>query len=1001
MERGYRLMFARELKAKAGLGSAPSVTYNRILRRIGLIFCSEGVHIFPVERESVSSPIQLSQSLRRSIPRALQFLLIVFCLMPLVARAQQNNTIVEIRVIGNREIPKDTILARMFSRVNENYDPLTVERDFNSLWNTGYFEYVRIDKEQTPKGIILNVYVTEKPTIREINYKGLNSVTVSDVLDRFKKEKVGISVESKYDPTRIAHAVDVLKEMLSEHGHQFATIKPEIKRIPPAGVQVNFIVKEGPKVMVGKIRFTGNQHINSRTLREAMKNLRPIGIPHSIFLENLFPRVYDASKLEEDSERVRGAYRDRGYIRASVGDPKTNLRSETGLSLFTFRPKKGKRIDITLPIDEGERYRLSGITFSGNKAVTNVKALRAQFSQKDGEWFNATEFGKGLQNLQKAYGTLGYINFVGIPTPDFNDTKHTVSFNIDIDEGKPFYVSRIEFQGNTVTRDFVIRRELALQEGQIYNSKLWELSIMRLNQLGYFDPLKVDQDSETHQNAENGTVDLLLKVHEKGKNSIGLNGGVSGLGGSFLGINYQTNNFLGLGETLTLQGNVGSVERNFRFGFNEPYVHNKPLNIGFQVFNSKYDYNATKNYALSGGNAANLSSATQSLLQKYDQTSTGFTVSLSYPIRHSFKRVGVTYSLNKASVTTYSAASSNFFQTLSFRSGIQGQNALEGILTSSLLLSYTEDKVDASYMPHTGYQFSADMTIAGLWGNVRYIQPLVEFKSYHPIKGLRFNPEGKNTLAFRVQAEYIRGISGDVAPPFNRFYTGGEADLRGFDIRSATPYGFVPTRVLFNLTNPDGSTVPRDPTNPSLGAIQIPIPVYGIASIGGDASFTSNIEYRIPIYARTVTFNVFNDFGMDMAVDKNQLHQSPAGISILNSPLYGCPNYNNGACQGGVPIQFSHTIDPIPGTNYVPRMSTGAELDVMMPIIHAPFRLYYAYNPLRLEKDFYTQDLITRSMFPAGGAGDYSYAQAQQGYGSLYQLREPRKTFRLAVSTTF
>src|SRR5579875_2199515 len=233
MERGCRLMYARRPKAATRLGSAPFVTYNRILRSNCLIFCSEGVHILPVERESVSSPIQPSQSLRYFMRRVLQFLMIVCCLTPLFARAQQagasdtsnaSNTIVEIRVIGNREIPKETILARMFSRVNEAYDPLTVERDFNSLWNTGYFEYVRIDKEQTPKGVILNVYVTEKPTIREINYKGLNSVTVSDVLDRFKKEKVGISVESKYDPTRVAHAIDVLKEMLSEHGHQFATI---------------------------------------------------------------------------------------------------------------------------------------------------------------------------------------------------------------------------------------------------------------------------------------------------------------------------------------------------------------------------------------------------------------------------------------------------------------------------------------------------------------------------------------------------------------------------------------------------------------------------------------------------------------------------------------------------------------------------------------------------------------------------------------------------------
>jgi outer membrane protein insertion porin family len=1002
MVHGCRLMLRPLSNRNWELGSYPSVTYNRILRRVGLIFCSEGVHIFPVERESASSPTQLRQSLRRPTRRTLQSLLFIFCLFPLSVLAQSNPmTITQIRVIGNREIPKETVLARMFSRVNETYDPLTAERDFNSLWNTGYFENVRIEKEDTAKGVILDVYVTEKPTIREINYKGLNSVTQSDVLDRFKKEKVGISVESKYDPTRVAHAIAVLKELLGEHGHQFATIKADIKKIPPASVQVNFIIKEGPKVMVGKIQFTGNENVNSRVLRESMRNLKPVGIPKSIILENLFPRVYDASKLEEDSERVRQAYRDRGYFRASVGDPQTHLRNETGLSMLTFRPKKGKSIDILMPIEEGARYRLTGITFTGNKAVTNSKALRSQFAEKDGDWFNATQFAKGLQNLQKAYGTLGYINFVGTPIPNIDDAKKTVSFNIDIDEGKAFYVSRIEFQGNNVTRDFVIRRELALQEGQIYNSKLWELSVLRLNQLDYFNPLKVDQDSETHQNAENGTVDLLLKVSEKGKNSIGLNGGVSGLGGSFLGVNYQTNNFLGLGETLTLQGNIGDVSRNLRFGFNEPYFRNRPLNLGFQIFNSKYDYNSTKNYKLAGGNPANLSNATNSLLQKYDQTSTGFTLSASYPIRHSFKRVGVTYSLNRSSVTTYSAASSNFFQTLAFRSGIQGQNALDGIISSSLLFSYTENKLDATYLPHSGHSFSADLQVAGLWGNVRYIQPLIEYKSFHPIKGLKFNREGRNVFAFRLQAEYITGIAGDVAPPFNRFYTGGEADLRGFDIRSATPYGFVPTRVLLNLTNPDGTTVPRDPTNPGLGAIQVPVPVYGIASIGGDASFTSNFEYRIPIYARTVSFNIFDDFGMDMATNINQLRQSPQGIALLNSPLYGCPNYNNGACQGGVNIAFSHTINPIAGTNYVPRMSTGAELDVMLPIINAPFRIYYAYNPLRLDKDFFAQDLITRSMFPAGGAGDYTFAQSQVAYDSEYQLREPRKTFRLAVSTTF
>jgi outer membrane protein insertion porin family len=930
--------------------------------------------------------------------------LILLCSWVLPAWSQQSpNTITSIRVIGNRRIPKETVLARLFSRVNEAFDPATVERDFNSLWNTGYFEDVRIEREDTPQGVVLDIFVREKPTINEINYKGLSSVTQSDVLEAFKKTKVGLSVQSQYDPTKVARAVTVLRELLAAHGHQFSTVKPDVKTIPPASVSITFIVKEGPKVEVGKIQFTGNEHVSALQLRRAMKNLRPIGIPRSIILENLFPRTFDATKLEEDAERVRGAYRDRGYFKANVGEPATRIRNEGGLSFFTFRPKKGKRIDIRLPIEEGERYRLAGITFSGNKAVTNVKALRAQFAMKDGSWFNATLVGKGLENLRKAYGHLGYINFVGNPTPIVDEAKKTVTLNIDIDEGKPFYVSKIEFQGNTVTRDFVIRRELLLEEGQVYDSSRWEQSILRLNQLDYFNPLKVDEDSTAIQDTENATVQLLLKVKEKGKNSIGLNGGISGLSGSFLGLNYQTNNFLGLGETLSVQASIGNTARNLLFGFNEPYFRNRPLALGFQIFTNKTDYNSAKSLKLAGGNPDNLSAAAQSLIQNYNQSSTGLNFSVSYPIRRSFAHVGLTYALNRSTVSTFSQASTNLFQTLAFRSGIQGQNALEGIVSSMISMSYQYNRLDSVYAPHNGQELSAALQVAGLFGNVRYISPVVEFKQFRAMKGLHFNREGRNVLGYKLQMAYIQGFSGAVAPPFNRFYQGGEADLRGFDIRAATPYGFIPTKVLFNLTNPDGSTVPRDPTNPSLGAIQIPLPVYGIVSVGGDTQFTSNVEYRIPV-GGPVTFALFNDFGLNVAFNRAQLKQSPQGIAALDSPLYGCPTFSNGACQGGVKIPFINEIRPISGTNFVPRMSTGAQISAILPIVNAPFRIYYAFNPLRLSQDVLPSGqnfLITRSMFPAGGAGDFSFAQAQQAYGSLYQLREPRKTFRLTVSTTF
>jgi outer membrane protein insertion porin family len=997
------------------------------------IFSNEGVHILPVKPNhgphqylcspQGPSPVKIkhtciSRAKRTASRIARVMLLLTLAFTAGAALAQQPQTIDQIRVIGNRRIPKETVLARLFTHPGDTYDPISIERDFNSLWNTGYFVDLRIEREDSEKGIILNIFVREKPTIREINYKGLNSVSVSDVLDRFKKEKVGLSVESQYDPTRIKRAETVLKDVLSEHGHQFATIKTEVKTIPPASVQVNFNVKEGPTVKVGQIRFTGNPHLSSLLLRRSMKNLKPIGIPYSIIFENIFSQTFDASKLEEDSERVRFAYRDRGYYNAAVEEPKTQIRDQGGLNWFTFRPNKGKRIDILMPIEEGARYRLGTITFTGNKAVTNVRALRGTFAVKDGEWFNATLIGKGLENLKKAYGQLGYINFGAIPKPIFDEQKKTVSLQVDIDEGKPFYVGRIEFQGNTITRDKVIRRELMLEEGQVYNSQLWEYSLLRLNQLEYFEPLKVDQDSEAHQDAEAGTVDLLLKVKEKGKNSIGLNGGMSGLSGAFLGVNYQTNNFLGLGETLSLQGNLGNVSRQFTFGFSQPYVHNRPLNVGFQLFNQKQDFNAAKNYQTSPGASANLTSAQQSLTQNYNQASTGLNVSLSYPLkRHAFQRVGMTYSLTKSSITAFSTASQTFFQTISFRSGIQGSNALDGIVNSSASFSYMYNTINNPLRPRSGKEYTAVLQVAGLGGNVRYISPLVAYKRFMSMHYLMPSTTGRNVLGIRAQLGYVQGFGGDVAPPNNRFYSGGESDLRGFDIRGATPYGYVPNRISVQLTNPDGSCVPRDPNNPQLNqCIQVPLPVYGIVSIGGDTNFSSNAEYRIPV-AGPVTFSLFNDFGITVATNHGQLKQSPEGFASLTAPLYGCPVFNNGSCQGGIPgseVGFKPNIRPVAGANFVPRMSTGAEISVIMPIINAPFRLYYAYNPLRLYERPYcndvllggktgscTAELITRDMFPQGGAGDYTYQEAIQAYGARYLLREPRKTFRLTVSTTF
>jgi outer membrane protein insertion porin family len=923
-------------------------------------------------------------------------------------------------VHGNRRIPADTVKARIFSKVGDVYDTAAIERDFNALWNTGYFEDIRFEREQNAKGWIIHIYLKERPTIREINYTGLNAVSTSDVLDRFKERKVGLSVENQYDPTKIKKAEVTLKQLLSEHGRQFATIRTEVRPIPPAAVGITFVVREGPKVKVGRIRFRGNKHVNDRTLRAAMKNLKPIGIPRSIFLENLFAKTYDATKLEEDTERVRAEFQNRGYFKVLVDDPKTEIHDtgHTGFHIPGLQPGLGKSVDITMPIEEGERYHLGSITFKNNKAIPNQAALRSLFPMKDGDIFSREKIAKGLENLRKAYGEAGYINFTSVPDTKFDDEKKTVNMEVDVDEGKQFYVRRIEFQGNTTTRDKVIRREVALEEGQIYNSRYWELSLLRLNQLGYFDQLKPDDNNTTerHLDEKAGTVDLTLKVHEKGKNSIGLQGGVSGLAGAFVGINYSTNNFLGLGETLSVQASLGSRQRDLVFGFTEPYLFDRPIQAGFTVYTRKTSYDQARQYAIATGQNPNFSSATLQNLQNYSQSSTGLSLSLSYPLHRSFKRVGIAYSFDRSSLVAVSTASKLLFENLNFR-GITGPNALNGIITSKFTPSFTMNTLDAAYAPHHGKSLFIGGEFAGIGGTVHTIRPIVQYKQFFPVQKRR------NAIGYNVQGSFITGYNGIVAPPFERAYLGGENDIRGFDIRTISPIAYLPSAQTVALRSKDGSFVPANPrfpvqVNSSGGCASncwnIPVPYQQLTTPGGDLSLNGNVEYRITI-AGPVAIAPFVDMGMDPILRNSQLQINPTQFNTLKSTLFGCPNLDSAyACTGGKRLdssQLSPDLRPVPGTNWVVRMSTGIELQTMLPIVNAPFRIYYAYNALRLDSSASPPIQITRDMFPCPvlgvngctdkAAGDYTYNLTKATLGSNYTLREPRKTFRFSVATTF
>jgi outer membrane protein insertion porin family len=320
---------------------------------------------------------------------------------------------------GSRRVPQDTLRALIFTKKGDKYDEETLRRDFMALWNTGRFDDIRLEREAGKTGWIIRFVLVERRVVRTIKYEGNKSITVSEILDRFKDRKVGLSVETQYDPNKVQRAKNVLQEFLSERGRQFAKVEPQIRQLPPSSLEVVFKIDEGPKVKVGLIDIEGNKVFDDKTVRRAMKNLRPIGIPYSIFFENLFAKTYDSTKLEEDQERIRQFYMEKGYFMARVTDHAVQIRDTggTGMHIWLIKPNKpGKAADLSLTVDEGRLYHLNKITFQGVKLFRTPETLMGPlFGMREGDVFSTAKLRKGLESLRKLYGEFGYIDFVAEP----------------------------------------------------------------------------------------------------------------------------------------------------------------------------------------------------------------------------------------------------------------------------------------------------------------------------------------------------------------------------------------------------------------------------------------------------------------------------------------------------------------------------------------------------------------------------------------------------------
>ncbi len=848
------------------------------------------------------------------------YVLLALWLSPLSPQTLQTvdpNRVDDVRVEGNRRIPSDTIKYNLQTKAGDLLNPATIARDIKTLYALSYFDDIRVEEQDAQRGKTVIFRVKEKPLMRSIEFEGIKSITRSDILDKLRTQKAALGQESPYDATKVRRAETVIKSMLAEKGHQNATVVATTEPIPPNAVAVTFVVDEGPKIKIEEIVIEGNRAFSEGKVKSAMKLVKEVGPLTAITGKD----TYHDLKLADDLTRIRLFYMENGYMRINVLDPIVETKPKTihrtlpfikppfpwGIPL-PFWTKKVDRYYVTIKLEENNQYKVGDVKITGNKEIP-AEIIKAVLGLAPGAVYNDSLMRKGFDNLKKVYGGRGYINFTPVPMYDFDEERKLVNLTIDIDEDRQFFVNRIAFAGNTTTRDKVIRREILVDEGQVFNSQLWDISLLRLNQLGYFEEIKTE-DAEVKPDPNDAEVDITLKVREKGRNSIGFNGGVSGVGGSFLGLDYSTNNFLGFGETLSVSIQGGTRQSNFVFSFTEPYMFDRPLSSGFSLFSTNYRYDQAREVL--GLDPATLPEGFENRLN-YEQRRAGFTFYGSYPLKL-FQRLGLTYSWENSSTSAVNPATQEYFQAVTSQeraSFVTGSGSFDKFKSRKLIPTYSYSTVDQPMNPRRGQALTTSFDFTGgfLGGNVNYYRPSFEYRFFTP------SMKRQNVIALRVSGSHIRGFSNVSVPFYERIFMGGDYDIRGFDFRAISPISFIARSI---------ATVDPETGNPVNRLFD------DIVYVGGDTQAVMNLEYRIPIVG-PITLAPFLDLGNSWVINRKQLQRE-----LVDGE-------GNRRLEG---VQF------LPGTNSGIRASTGVEVNVVMPVLNAPFRLIFAYNPFRIDRGY-------------------------------------------------
>jgi outer membrane protein insertion porin family len=751
----------------------------------------------------------------------------------------QGQRIAALEFKGLKTLSEETMLYYLGLEVGQTVDQDRLNKNIKTLWDRGLVDDLKIDYTPVANGIKLTITVAERPILRSIDYQGLKRISKTDVEDKIATQRIHVHEGEPLSLGELQRIKTLIEDLYREKGYRFAQARYTVQDLAANDKKVVFTVDEGDRVRIAKIQFTGNTVFHPMRLRFAMKETKQSNLVWRILKKD----VYDPAKVQEDLDKIRDLYHSEGYKNVALGEPKIDVRVENPGAAAVKDQKR--RMFITIPIEEGDRWRLGQISLEGNKIYPDVALMRAFAGDKPGVWLRSKLIDDGIKKITDSYHNTGYV-FARVEPELIERGSRVADLVVHVNEGDQFKVGRIEFTGNDRTQDKVLRREVRLFEGGLVNIAAVKNSVTKINQLGYFkldeeDPVDIDTNSEQKE------VNLLFKGREANRTEVQFGGGWSEIDGFFVQFSVSTKNFLGRGENAGISVQTGRFRKLYDLTYNIPWWLDKPQSIGFRAFDSDLDYTNLNTTYIQNAKGVSLT---------YGKNLTLFSsASLTY-----------TYSKHTDSENLVTPVTNGAVGVIN-----EGVPELFFINTSSIKPAFTYDSRDSPFEPNHGFKMTASLEYGGgpLGGNDDFLRPDLGASIFLPVTKTGL----KTVFAFNAEAGYLYPTTNNPLSPLEYFFLGGENSVRGFRFRSIT------------VRDSHGNPI---------------FDVFG-AGVGGDKYVQFNAEYHFLVGGpfRVILFsdagNVYGKFTEDTGktIDQNfdlgQLRYT-AGVELrVIIPVFGAP----------------------------------------------------------------------------------------------------------------